>query len=65
MYCITTNTLCTTENNVSYSALTDWLSRKYGYLMFLRIHTADNKEHNNDLPHLTGLKYYHGQYRQV
>src|SRR5215475_14413856 len=25
MYCITTNTLCTTENNVRYSALTDWL----------------------------------------
>jgi len=25
MYCITTNTLCTTENNARYSALTDWL----------------------------------------
>jgi len=25
MYCITTNTLCTTENNVRYSAPTDWL----------------------------------------
>ena len=25
MYCITTNTLCMTENNVRYSALTDWL----------------------------------------
>ena len=24
MYCITTKTLCTTENNVHYSALTDW-----------------------------------------
>jgi len=27
--------------------------------MFLRIHITDNKQH------LTGLKYYHGQYRQV
>ena len=25
MYCITTNTLCTTENSIHYSALTDWL----------------------------------------
>ena len=25
MYCTTTNTLCTTESNVRYSALTDWL----------------------------------------
>jgi len=33
--------------------------------MFLRIHITDNKQHNNNLPHLTGLKYYHGQYRQV
>jgi len=33
--------------------------------MFLRIHITDNKQHINDLLHLTGLKYYHGQYRQV
>ena len=25
MYCITTNTMCTIENNVRYNALTDWL----------------------------------------
>jgi len=25
--------------------------------MFLRIHITDNKQHNNDLLHLTGLKY--------
>ena len=25
MYCVTTNTLCTIENNVRYSALMDWL----------------------------------------
>jgi len=32
--------------------------------MFLRIHITD-KQHNDNLLHLTCLKYYHGQNRQV
>jgi len=32
---------------------------------YIKILLYCNKQHNDDLLHLTGLKYYYGQYRQV
>ena len=103
MYCITTNTLWTTENNVRYSALTSWFIyhvfwfRNLNFCLFcwlvnflllqlcmystfhqwtlyilegewpynLSMRKQSSETRHNDLLHLTGLKYYHGQYGQV
>jgi hypothetical protein len=103
MYCITTNTLRTTENNVRYSALADWLiyhvvwcrvlnfclirwfvnflllplcmySTFHQWTLYIlegerpydsNTKTRSSETRHDDLLHLTGLKYCHGQYRQV